>query len=282
MLWGEGYSLPGGTPFALGLVKSVDFSLHRPCLDLTAGLGGGSRSMAKVYQVVVEGVEADKALASTGQMLSVRHGFEATAPIRHADLTDVSIAEGQYGTILVRECLFARPDRNELLHRIASGLAEGGALVLTDYMLSEELDWKETSGQEAGASTEENADIEMGESDVMDAWAEAEPAPPCPTTSDQYAELLTNLGFQIIQLDDITDSYMPMVREGWKNFHNCLESVKFPPEKTRTLAREGNLWLARSKALESGRLRVVYIHAVMGNASVNAEANAHQTKTNVN
>ncbi|MBI1262818.1 MAG: methyltransferase domain-containing protein [Rhizobiales bacterium] len=270
MLWGEGYSLPGGTPFALSLVKSVDFSLHRPCLDLTAGLGGGSRSIAKVYQVVVEGVEADKALASTGQMLSVRHGFETAAPIRHCDLAQIDIAEGQYGTILLRECLFAMPKRQELLTRIAGGLAEGGALVLTDYMLSEELDWKNPAG------------LEDGETDIMAAWSQAEPSPPCPTTPDQYAELLTNLGFQIIQLDDITENYLPMVREGWKNFETCLESVKFPPEKTRTLEREVNLWLARSKALESGRLRVVYIHAVMGGAMVNTEATAHLSKTNVN
>lgn len=273
MLWGEGYHLPGGTAFALQLVMPVDFSLHRPCLDLSAGLGGGTRAMAKVYQLVVEGVESDKALASTGQMLSAKLGFSDTAPILHMSPREMTIPPAQYGTVLTRESLFAEADKEGLLAHLAQGLALGGSLVLTDYVLADQVVIDDMAATDTEASPMEAA---------MANWKATEPKVPHPVHFSDYKDLLTKLGFQIERMDDVTEAYLPMVREGWQKFHNCLESVKLPPESTRTLEREGNLWLARSRALESGCLRVVYIHAVMTGLPDESSSAAHDEKEIVN
>lgn len=278
MLWGEGYHLPGGTAFALHLVKPVDFSLHRPCLDLSAGLGGGTRAVAKVYQLVVEGVEADKALAHTGQMLSAKLGFADTAPILNVSPRDMTIPAGQYGAIISRESLFAEADKTGLLAHLTQGLAEGGSLVLTDFVLADQFILDDSDGSEVSLPD----GSAPPEANVMRAWQEAEDHKTNPIHLSDYKDLLTKFGLQIMQMDDVTESYLPMVLEGWQKFHNCLETVKLPPESTRTLEREGNLWLARSRALESGNLRVVYIHAVMAGLPNEHDGGAHDAKEIVN
>lgn len=278
MLWGEGYHLPGGTSFALHLVKPVDFSLHRPCLDLSAGLGGGTRAVAKVYQLVIEGVETDKALAHTGQMLSAKLGFADTAPILNVSPRDMTIPPGQYGAIISRESLFAEADQAGLLAHLSQGLAQGGSLVLTDFVLADQTIPDDVEAPD-GADPDGSEHPEMN---VMKAWQDAEDRKTNPLRFSDYYDLLTKFGLQIVQLDDITETYLPMVREGWQKFHNCLQTVKLPPESTRILEREGNIWLARSRALESGCLRVVYIHAVMAGLPSQCDGSEHDAKEIVN
>src|SRR5690606_34370998 len=68
-------------------------------------------------------------------------------------------------------------------------------------------------------------------------------------------------GYKVERFDDLTAAYLPFVKEGLRRFHDCLQNAKFPPETITTFMREGNIWLARSQALETGQLSFVHIHA---------------------
>ena len=241
MLWGEGFTLPGGEEFTMKLLQGIDLQEEHPCLDITAGLGGGARAIARQRNITVEGIESDAALAAAGEALSERDGMGKTAPIRASDLMDAELAGKRYGAIFARETLFALDDRKKLFSRLASSLRPQGSIVLTDFMLSDRK-----PGTEA-----------------MQAWRAAEPVKPQPYTVDEYAEILDQLRFNVRACDDLSTEYGAFIQAGWKRLHTCLQNAKLPPETATTLMNEGNLWSARSRALDSGQLRLISIKAAL-------------------
>jgi cyclopropane fatty-acyl-phospholipid synthase-like methyltransferase len=238
-LWGDGFHLPGGEDFALRLASGVDFAAGKPCLDLSAGLGGPSRTIANAHHVLIEGLEADPELAAAGQALSQKLGFEQTASVRRAQVEAEKFEDGRYQAIFARELLFKTANRKKLLAKLRRALLPGGALVITDFALS-------------------TADVN---DPAFAAWRASEPGNPLPARIDEYGELLAELKFDVNDFEDLTDEYLPLIQAGWKRLHNCLQTAKLPPETATMLMSEGNLWLARSRALESGRLRLLHFTA---------------------
>lgn len=244
MLWGEGFNLPGGADFTLGLVRNVNFPAGRPCLDVSPGLGGGMRAIALTRKVTVEGIERDPLFAAAGAHASDHLGMSEEAPIRFGDPEAERLPEGRYAAIIAREALYCFADRKAFLVSASRALADGGSLVLTDFVLADRLHKDETLAN----------------------WRAAEPRKPAPATREDYAELLQELRYEIKVCDDLTASYVPLIQAGWRQLLAHLESAQLSPERAGMLMKEGNLWLARSRALESGRLKLLHIHALMRRA----------------
>ncbi|MGB3808502.1 MAG: methyltransferase domain-containing protein [Parvibaculum sp.] len=238
-LWGEGFSLPGGEDFALRLVQGLTFDEKAPCLDIAAGLGGPSRSIGREYNIQIEGLEADPAIAAAGHGLSMRVGLGDMSPIRAGNAETETFENGRYGAIFAREMLFAIPERKALLTKLQRALAPNGALIITDFALS----------------NDERPDA------ALKAWRAAEPVKPVPARIDEYGEMLAALNFKVRSFNDLSSEYVPFIQLGWKHLHTCLQDAKLPPETATMLMAEGNVWLARSKALESGRLRLLHFVA---------------------
>lgn len=236
-LWGEGFAHPGGEDFALRLAQGVAFDGERPCLDLRAGLGGAARALGRAHNVVIEGLEIDPDIAAAGSALSLRLGVGEQIQVRASHPPTEEFDDGRYGAIFAREMMFALPDRKAMLARLYKALVPGGALVITDYVLG----------------GEENA--------AVSAWRAAEPATPIPATAEEYSEALAALGFSVGGFDDLSADYISLIQTGWKQMHQCLQSAQLPPETATMLMTEGNLWLARSRALESGGLRLLHFVA---------------------
>lgn len=240
-LWGEGFHLPGGEEFTMKLLEGVELPAGQPCLDVTAGLGGGVRAIADQCGIVVEGLESDAALAAAGHALSERGGMAATAPIRYADPMAAELPAKHYGAIFLRETLFTHEDRRKLLSHLIPSLRPAATLVLTDFVLAD----RKPGGQ------------------ALQAWRAAEPQKPHPFTVDEYAELLDALRFNVRACDDLSTEYGAFIQAGWRRLHTCLQTAKLPPETAAILMNEGKVWLARSRALESGQLRLVSIKATL-------------------
>lgn len=243
-IWGEGFSLPGGEDFFLNLVKGAKLAPNLPCLDLTPGLGGGMRAIARKLNVTVEGLERDPIFAMAGGMISDRLGMTQTAPIRSGNPESEPLTDGGYAAIFAREAFFTSGDRKRLLAMLAKALTDGGSLIFTDFILTDRLNKDET----------------------LTAWRAAERRKPLPATREDYSELLQELRYQVKVCDDLSTQYIHLIQAGWKQLHSCLQTAKLPPETAEMLMEEGNLWLARSRALESGHLRLLHVHAVMHRA----------------
>lgn len=237
MLWGEGFSLPGGEAFTEKLLNGVSVPEGYPCLDITAGLGGGTSVAANLHKTIVEGIEADPHLAEAAKTRAANEH----APIVCGDPTIQSFADKTYGAIFARETLFTVPDRKKLLANLVPSLRPLGTIVLTDFMLTD----RKTGSPE------------------MKAWRETEPVRALPYTIEEYTELLDLNKFSVRGCDDLSTEYIDFIQAGWKRLHACLQTAKFSPETAAMLMAEGDVWLARCRALESGQLRLISIKGAL-------------------
>jgi hypothetical protein len=244
-LWGDGFSLPGGTDFALRIAGAAKIGKSAPCLDLAPGLGGGMRAVARATGARFIGFESDRELAGAAAAMTSAAGLNGIAeihPISYEGLSaDDLSTEGGYGTVLMREAFFAVEDRERMLSMIHGALQDEGSLVLTDFVV------------------DSNPDRPV--SQAVAQWRSAEPDGADPWTELEYRNALETQHFEVERFDNITSKYLPLVKEGLRRFHDCLQNAKLPPETVPILMREGNLWLARSQALESGHLSIALIHA---------------------
>ena len=252
-LWGEGFSLPGGPEFAVKLMRPLAFEKDGLYLDLAPGLGGAMRAVAKTFGVTVKGLETDAQLAAAGQEMSEQAGAAAMAPIlaRPDGFTaDDFEPKGRYAAIFMRETLFAVEDRASMLALVGRALRDGGSLMFTDFVLArDEID-----------------------DDMLVVWQNAEAAPVFPWTEAQYREALEGQHYNVDRIEDLTAEYLPLIHAGWRHFHDCLQNAKLPPETAAMLLREGNAWLARSRALETGMLRLLHVHALRQPAGIETKA----------
>lgn len=241
MIWGEGFALPGGKDFTARLMSGVELPKGAPLLDITAGLGGGTSAIATQHNVIVEGYETDPYLAEAGQNWTTANGVPTHASVACADPVVQAFTEKTYSAIFARETLFTVPDRKKLLANIVPALKPLGTIVLTDFMLTD---------RKSGVPE-------------MKAWRDAEPVRALPYTVDEYSELLDQNKFSVRACDDLSTEYIAFIQNGWKRLHSYLQNAKFSPETATMLMNEGNLWLARCKALESGQLRLISIKGAL-------------------
>ncbi len=242
-IWGEGNSLPGGASMTLDLLETAKPSAETLIADLSGGLGNGVRHMASSLGATVHGFERDKDFATAANKASEATDFAERATILSfdPDHLDKVLDKDRYNIVVAREFLCFLADRKQALSVIGESLCPNGSFVFTDFVL-------------ANRATENKSVIE---------WRQSEPAKPYPSTADEYRELLLELRFDVKSMDDITSSYIAGIQTGWKAMVESLKSGSFSRTYVDTLMTEGQVWLARSRAMESGQLRVVHGRAVM-------------------
>ncbi|MCG8546918.1 MAG: class I SAM-dependent methyltransferase, partial [Alphaproteobacteria bacterium] len=207
-LYGEGFSLPGGALFALELADAAAIGGSARVLDLTAGLGGGVRAIAEEYDIRVEGLEPNGHLAERGMVLSARSGLGTQAPITAFDPATLSLSEQSFDVIILRERLYAMPEKAQILDIARRALVPGGRLLLVDFVAD--------ADQEAHA-------------DVLEAWRAVEPESANPWTWSAYEEYLQAGGLDIEALDDMSRHYRQAVLQDWARFAGSLTRAELTP-----------------------------------------------------
>lgn len=242
-IWGDGNSLPGKETMTLDLLAEAKPSSESVIVDLSAGLGGGIRHMASTLGATIHGYERDDGLVAAANKMSEGTDHAGQPPILsfNADQLDTVLDKDSYNIVVAREFLCFLADRKSALSVIGESLSPNGSFIFTDFVL-------------ANRATENKSVIE---------WRQAEPDKPYPSTADEYRELLLELRFDVKSMDDITNTYVSAIQTGWKDMVESLKSGSFSRTYVDALMAEGQVWLARSRALESGQLRVIHGRAVM-------------------
>lgn len=237
-LWGEGFLEVGGAEMTIQLAAAMSPSPQSNILDLCAGLGGGARALHERYGAHVTGLEAHPVLAKLGAAESFNKGTAKTASVEHFDPQNFTPREA-YSGILVRESLFHQPHLGEVLARAAKALKPRGQMVLVDYVRVEH---------------------ENPNSRYL-AWLDAERQPVHPWSAKQYRAAFEQLGLELSEFEDMTDSYRKTVLQGWAAFLSGLHLKDLAEGEASALVDEAELWLRRIMAFEHSALRVIRIHA---------------------
>jgi len=251
-LWGgedaEEVVLPGGTQYTLDLSKPMGLDSSKTLLDLCAGQGGGTRRIAKEFQLWVEGMESDPVLAEKANELSAKHGMDKKAPVAHFDPDSIALREGRYDGILMRESMFKINNKQHMLNSMFKALKPRGHLIITDLVYKQE-------------NSEEHKTVE--------AWRKAyAPLEPKLWTMADYKKAVLDLSMDLHIHDEQTDEYNQMVLSGWAHFVEGLKKEELNRQFVSLMMEEAQYWLRLTRAFDAGEILFMRIHATRGGESI--------------
>jgi cyclopropane fatty-acyl-phospholipid synthase-like methyltransferase len=236
-MWGEGLTTPGGQEYMESLVKPLGLNKTMSVLDMSAGLGGLTRAIHRVYGAWVTGVEANPMLAQHGMEYSKKAHLKKQAPISHYDPNAFNI-DRRYDAIFAKETLFTVADKGALFRKINDAIKPGGQLLLIDYVLT-------------------SPDMLPS----LRAWSDVEPEEPFPWSIDEARETLKRLGFDVRVAEDGTARQISSIASALSILQKHLQSHELDAETRTAVTTEVGLWAKRAEALTKG-LKLYRFHAL--------------------
>ena len=207
-------------------------------LDLGAGLGAATRTMAGVYGARTTGLEADKALATAGMELSKAARLSGAAPIAAFDVDGFVAKPNAYDCIFSKEFMFSVREKIPLLIALRDSLSESGQLQIIDYVLTRE-------------------DLK---SPWLEQWIKLDGSRPFLWTSERYTDSFENFGFRVMINDDVSDDIYNLVSQSLSNYLKSLGSLKPSSGVLEIMGREVHMWESRMKLLKEHDIRLCRFH----------------------
>lgn len=236
-MWGEGLTSPGGREYTEDLVKPLGLNKTMSVLDLSAGLGGLTRTMHRVYGAWVTGLEANPMLAEYGMDYSRRARLEKQAPIEHYDPNNITVTK-RYDAIISKEVFYTVSDKGALFRKLKEITKPHGQLLFIDYVL-------------ADADSMKNLKV----------WADTEPLEPFPITVDETKKLAARNGFDVRVAEDLTARQIGFIASALAILQTHLETHELDLETRQAVQGEVQLWGKRAEALMKG-LKLYRFHAL--------------------
>jgi SAM-dependent methyltransferase len=243
MVWGDGFSFPGGTAYAVELARDLGLGPGTRALDVGCGLGGGTRAIAGAYGGIVEGWDLSPDLIVEGHGLSIREGLAEKAPIDFLDIDKTVFAERRYGAALIRNVLTSMSDKEAVLRKVANGLAPGAPFALVEFCLG-------------------HADAH---GEALDAYRLGEATAPRLLTIQDLRTRIEGAGFAVAKAEDHSAAFAKIVLTGWAKIDALVKRGELDAKEGKALIGEAELWQRRLEAMRSGDLRTAKVLAVRKN-----------------
>ncbi|MEA1676843.1 methyltransferase domain-containing protein [Nitrospirillum sp. BR 11163] len=236
-IWGDGYATPGGNEHIPTLVKPLGLNPAMSVLDLAAGLGGSTRSMASQFGAWVTGLESNPVLAEAGMFRSHKAGMARQAPIQPFDPETFSWPK-RVDAVFAKEGFYTVRNKDGLLDAVEAALKPRGHFLFTDYV----LDKAKASGP------------------IFKGWLDHEPVEPHPWTVDQYAQGLQQRNLDIRITEDLSDLHRSLILTAIQGLVAHLEQHSMDHETKIAVVEEVELWARRVAVLDAGiRLYRFYV-----------------------
>ena len=242
-LWGRKFDVvrPGKSEYSVELVRPMALNNQNSLLDLSAGLGGGCRKIHAELGMWVTGMDRDAELAAHADELSNIKGLARQVPISAYDPETVAFKPSSFDGALIREMLHELPLKSAFLQKVSEAVRPFGHIVITDLMLRDE-------------AAAEDVNVK--------AWLTQEPENASPAVAGDYTKLLEGMGFDVRVEKDETKVYTGHITRSWAEFVQGLSREDLTRDFVNQMMKEAEYWMARSRALESGALRLYRIHAI--------------------
>ncbi|WP_299395156.1 methyltransferase domain-containing protein [Pelagibius sp.] len=238
-IWGKGMTGPGDAAYILKLVKPLALDPAFTVIEVGAGLGGATRVISEHFDIWMTGLEADREVADAGMELSTMAGMAKKAPVHYFDVDHYEFREASIDCVFSKEALYVVEDKKRLLAEIINMIKPRGQLLFTDYVFAEDAAKKD-----------------------IQAWVSGEPVTPHPWTQRQYEQTLTEARLDIRIKEDITDEVYKIITSAWAEFLASLRGRELDKSTSDAINEAVDLWTRRTKAIESGALRLCRFHAL--------------------
>ena len=230
MIWGDGFTLPGGEEYVRNLVNAFALSPADSALEFGSGMGGGTAAIVGRFGAYMTCFERDPALRQDASARAVTLDMAEKVniePLRE-ELSDL---RGNFFLgALVREVLSTVDEKEEFLYRIIRALKTEGQLVVTDLIFDDDPDSPELA-----------------------AWLDAEPERHIPASVNRVRNAFSKNNMVVRTSEDESAEYRRMVIAGWVQLLDRLDS-SLAPSLAEALVREAELWARRIAAIDAGVL----------------------------
>ncbi|WP_448205764.1 SAM-dependent methyltransferase [Azospirillum sp. sgz302134] len=228
-LWGEGFNTPGGHDHIPYLVKPLGLNPAMSVLDLSAGLGGTSRTMAAKYGCWVTGLEASEILAKEGMVRSFKEGLEKKAAIETYDPENFSYHK-RVDAIVYKEGMFSVRNKDSMFDGMELALKPRGHLLMTDYVVDPSV---------AGAR-------------AIQLWCDREPMQPHLWSKESMAAAFAQRNLDLRIAEDITDTHRHLIVSAIQGLVEHLERHHLDHGTKLAVMDEVEMWVRRVAAIEAG------------------------------
>lgn len=241
MLWGEDLTGPGDGTWTVNAVRCFGLTPAKSVLDLSAGLGGGTRAVVGAYDTWVTGLEPSPMLARMAMDRSRALGVARKAPIAHYDPETLNQA-GSFDLVMGDRILHRVRDKDHFLDQIQLLTKPRGGLLFHDYVIE-------------------------GVPSCWQAWNDwrgAEPQEVYPWTNRRIVDELTQRNLDVRIAEDVTAVHRGQVVSRLRALAEALEqrmtgSASLGGGVLSALAAELALWWTRLRVLGSGLSMIRYV-----------------------
>lgn len=241
-LWGRGFKTPGAEDHIPMLIKPLGLREELSVADLGAGLGGGTRMMAKTSKCWVTGLEPDPVLAKAAMERSIQEELDKQAPVHTFDFESPTF-DRRYDVFFSKEFFFNIEHKPDLFEAIRKAMKPGGQILFTDYVLTDRAK----------------------NNPAVDAWLEGEAPTAYPFSPTKYVKMMEAMKYDVRITEDLSDVHRSMIVAAWDNLADWVKPKGQAQEDTQmAIIQEGELWQRRVKAIESGGLAVYRFFALGG------------------
>ncbi|MEQ9346387.1 MAG: phosphoethanolamine methyltransferase [Thalassospira sp.] len=239
-LFDRGIMIPGGHEYALELAKPLALDETLSCLEIGAKLGGVARILADRLGVWVTAFEQDGELALLGMERSVQTGVQKKVPVQTFDPLQPELRKGYFNVVYSFGELFKIPEKTTFLESLTGTLREHGQILLTDYVLTRDLD---------------DADLAK--------WSKLEDDELFPWTAQEYKSRLGALKCDIRIAKDESETHLKHVKTAWMTMLSDIQKSGLDPDVMDYLVPEMEMWMNRVKMLENGTLAFYRFYATI-------------------
>ena len=239
-LWGDGFTMPGGAPEPIRLVKPLGLTSSATLLLLGAGLGGPAECIVGTFGAWVASFERHAALREHARRRLAERKL-AHVTVAHWDPTQPGLPARSANHALSLETLRgAKP--KPLIEAVAAALRPKGQIVMTELV----------------------ADKPINERDrEFAAWCRLEDRLPELPSAQAVTDGLQRLHIQVRVMEDTSDRHTTQTLGGWREAVRALAAGPRPLAQTAaTFVAEAELWLLRIRLMRRLDVRLMRWHAI--------------------
>jgi cyclopropane fatty-acyl-phospholipid synthase-like methyltransferase len=228
-MWGVGLNKPGSPEYIVNLARSLILDPQTTTLDVSAGLGGTARTLAKYFKTYVSGLERDGELVKESQTITDRSGF-----LRHVSMEkynpDYFAPTARVDAVVMREFLYTVRDKEAFMSKVANALKPKGQLLITDFICE---------------------DVDYLNRPPTSLWLDAEPYGAAPISVREMTHLLRFSGFDLRLEEDMTKPYTHEILFGLARVAKYLEGRTLNKATKERFRHEVDLWVKCLSSLDT-------------------------------